>query len=172
MFLFCVGHVLVLDIFRSVGMCESYLFIGQSLPHSVLFTAEGLFKMTHCVPHFVHPPQSHPSLQSSRSTAIISWIDRAKVSYGGSVHDTTVEDVKHLCRNLVFIALLLPFWCISFQVDLSYFMYVVGYNHFTFLCLILSTQVKSFFESQGLHMNTHLNDSLLSAVHEVCRELY
>lgn len=46
-----------------------------------------------------------------------SWIDRAKVSHGGSFHDATVEDVKHVAKNLVFIFVLLPYWLVYFQVN-------------------------------------------------------
>lgn len=45
-----------------------------------------------------------------------SWIDRAKISHGGSFHDTTVEDVKSFSRTLVLIFVLLPYWLVYFQV--------------------------------------------------------
>ena len=58
--------------------------------------------------------ESHPRLVPVALTP--SWIDRAKVSFGGSFHDTTVEDVKQLAKNLVFISVLLPYWLVYFQV--------------------------------------------------------
>ena len=45
-----------------------------------------------------------------------SWIDKAKISYGGSFHDATVNDVKQLGINLLFIAMLIPYWLVYFQV--------------------------------------------------------
>nr|CAH0109543.1 unnamed protein product [Daphnia galeata] len=77
--------------------------------------------------------------QSQQPVALValtgsSWVDRAKVSHGGSFHDTTVEDVKSFCKTLVFIFVLLPYWLVYFQMSTS-------------------------FQAQGLHMNLHLNGS-------------
>lgn len=58
--------------------------------------------------------------QSRQPVALValtpSWIDRAKVSLGGSFHDATVDDVKRVAKNLIFIFVLLPYWLVYFQV--------------------------------------------------------
>ncbi len=47
-----------------------------------------------------------------------SCLDRAKLRYGGSFHDSIVEDVKVLGRiTCVFLALV-PYWIVYFQVSL------------------------------------------------------
>lgn len=48
-----------------------------------------------------------------------SWIDRAKVTFGGSFHDATVEDIKHVARNLIFISVLIPYWLVYSQVSFT-----------------------------------------------------
>lgn len=48
-----------------------------------------------------------------------SWVDRAKVSHGGSFHDTTVEDVKSFSKTMIFIFVLLPYWLVYFQVIIN-----------------------------------------------------
>ena len=58
--------------------------------------------------------ESHPRLVPVALPP--SWIDRAKVSYGGSFHEATVEDVKKVAKNLIFICILLPYWLVYFQV--------------------------------------------------------
>jgi solute carrier family 15 (peptide/histidine transporter), member 3/4 len=61
-----------------------------------------------------------------------SWVDRAKISYGGSFHDATVDDVKRLAKNMAFILFLLPYWLVYFQMS-------------------------TLFQAQGLHMRVGLN---------------
>ena len=61
-----------------------------------------------------------------------SWVDRAKISYGGSFHDATVDDVKRLAKNMAFILFLLPYWLVYFQMS-------------------------TLFQAQGLHMRVGIN---------------
>jgi hypothetical protein len=48
-----------------------------------------------------------------------SWLDYAKIRYGGSHHDAAVEDVKRLGIILVLFTCLLPYWLVFFQVYYS-----------------------------------------------------
>jgi len=45
-----------------------------------------------------------------------SWLDYAKIRYGGSHHDAAVEDVKRLGIILLLFICLLPYWLVFFQV--------------------------------------------------------
>jgi len=83
--------------------------------------------------------QGSPIFNQRRSIVAVnpSWIDRAKVSYGGSFHDATVDDVKHLGTTLAFITLLIPYWLVYFQMSTT-------------------------FQAQGLHMRVVLNGTLES----------
>ena len=49
-----------------------------------------------------------------------SWIDYAKMRYGGSHHDSTVEDVKKLGSVLLLLLLLLPYWLVFFQIETGF----------------------------------------------------
>ena len=49
-----------------------------------------------------------------------SWLDYAKIRYGGSHHDAAVEDVKRLGIILVLFICLLPYWLVFFQVNFSW----------------------------------------------------
>jgi hypothetical protein len=48
-----------------------------------------------------------------------SWLDYAKIRYGGSHHDAAVEDVKRLGIILILFICLLPYWLVFFQVHYS-----------------------------------------------------
>lgn len=45
-----------------------------------------------------------------------SFLDRAKYRFGGSFHETAVEDVKQLLKILFVFMTLLPYWMVYFQV--------------------------------------------------------
>lgn len=49
-----------------------------------------------------------------------SWLDYAKIRYGGSHHDAAVEDVKRLGIILILFICLLPYWLVFFQVHYSW----------------------------------------------------
>lgn len=111
------GNAVVINCFRIVGeglynTCKKQ----DSVQGSPMFRRQS------------HQPVSLVALKGS------CWIDRAKISHGGSFHDTTVEDVKSFSKTLVFIFVLLPYWLVYFQMSTS-------------------------FQAQGLHMNLHLNRS-------------
>lgn len=46
----------------------------------------------------------------------ISFLDNAKIRYGGRFADSDVDDVKSLKRILILFSLLIPYWIIYFQV--------------------------------------------------------
>jgi hypothetical protein len=95
--------------------------------------------------------------QSQQSVALVSltgssWVDRAKVSHGGSFHDTTVEDVKSFSKTMIFIFVLLPYWLVYFQVIINVLISAQKFN------IVRSfSQMSTSFQAQGLHMNLHLN---------------
>ena len=63
------------------------------------------------------PVFSQRRLQQASLVALnSSWIDRAKMSYGGSFHEASVDDVKRLGTTLAYIILLIPYWLVYFQV--------------------------------------------------------
>lgn len=45
-----------------------------------------------------------------------SWLDNAKIRFGGPLDDDQVEDVKSLRAILILFALLVPYWIVYFQV--------------------------------------------------------
>lgn len=49
-----------------------------------------------------------------------SWLDMAKVRYGGSFHETVVEDVKTLWKVIIIFVSLIPYWVVYFQMQTSY----------------------------------------------------
>lgn len=49
-----------------------------------------------------------------------SWLDYAKLSYGGNHHDASVEDVKRLGAILLLFASLLPYWLVFFQIETGF----------------------------------------------------
>jgi hypothetical protein len=58
----------------------------------------------------------HSPLPSAQAP---SWLDYAKIRYGGSHHDAAVEDVKRLGIILILFICLLPYWLVFFQVYYS-----------------------------------------------------
>jgi len=82
------------------------------------------------------PVFSQRRLQQASLVALnSSWIDRAKMSYGGSFHEASVDDVKRLGTTLAYIILLIPYWLVYFQMSTT-------------------------FQAQGLHMRAVLNETL------------
>jgi len=49
-----------------------------------------------------------------------SWLDYAKIRYGGSHHDAAVEDVKRLGIILILFICLLPYWLVFFQIETGF----------------------------------------------------
>ena len=75
--------------------------------------------------YFSNTPQSAPSC-----------IDYAKVRYGGSFHDSTVEDVKIVGKIVLVFASLVPYWIAYYQVCYAaYYDFLVSYTLlFSHLC--------------------------------------
>lgn len=67
--------------------------------------------------------QSSPAV-SNQSTPLSatapSWLDYAKMRYGGSHRDSSVEDVKKLGSVLILLLLLLPYWLVFFQIETGF----------------------------------------------------
>jgi len=68
--------------------------------------------------YFSSPPQSVPC-----------FLDYAKVRHGGSFHDSTVDEIKVVCKIVLVFASLVPYWIVYYQVCWIsyYFMYVAYY---------------------------------------------
>jgi hypothetical protein len=49
-------------------------------------------------------------------TKSISWLDNAKIRYGGRYDDNQVEDVKSLKNIIILFAILIPYWMVYYQV--------------------------------------------------------
>ncbi|XP_067125178.1 solute carrier family 15 member 4-like [Centruroides vittatus] len=49
-----------------------------------------------------------------------SWLDMAKVQYGGKFHEAVVEDVKTLGRVMVVFVALIPYWLLYFQMQTTF----------------------------------------------------
>jgi len=55
--------------------------------------------------YFSSPPQSVPCC-----------LDYAKVRHGGSFHDSTVEEIKVVCKIVLVFTSLVPYWIVYYQV--------------------------------------------------------
>ena len=55
--------------------------------------------------YFSSPPQSVPC-----------FLDYAKVRHGGSFHDSTVDEIKVVCKIVLVFASLVPYWIVYYQV--------------------------------------------------------
>lgn len=120
------GNSVVVNVFRILGIQCLNLF--ESDVHLIIFSVyfiflhlvEGLYNTCKRQDSVQGSPMFRRQSQQQPAVALIaltpSWIDRAKVSHGGSFHDATVEDVKRVAKNLVFILVLLPYWLVYFQV--------------------------------------------------------
>ncbi|KAK7065605.1 hypothetical protein SK128_017474, partial [Halocaridina rubra] len=62
------------------------------------------------------------------------FLDRAKIRFGGSFHESAVDDVRSLGKLLNVFTALLPYWLVYFQMETS-------------------------FQAQGLHMRFDWSDS-------------
>lgn len=58
--------------------------------------------------------------RSQRPVTSPSWLDYAKIRYGGSHHDAAVEDVKRLGIVLLLFTSLLPYWLVFFQIETGF----------------------------------------------------
>ncbi|KAG0729059.1 Solute carrier family 15 member 4 [Chionoecetes opilio] len=48
------------------------------------------------------------------------FLDRAKIRYGGSFHESAVDDVRSLGRLLAVFIALIPYWLVYFQMETSF----------------------------------------------------
>ncbi|XP_067014683.1 solute carrier family 15 member 4 [Anabrus simplex] len=58
--------------------------------------------------------------RAQRTPPSPSWLDYAKIRYGGSHHDSAVEDVKRLGIVLLLFTSLLPYWLVFFQIETGF----------------------------------------------------
>ncbi|XP_046386168.1 solute carrier family 15 member 4-like [Ischnura elegans] len=79
-------------------------------------------------PIFAFPRQRRSRTQPRASP---SWLDYAKIRYGGSHHDSAVEDVKRLGAIVILFTCLLPYWLVFFQIETG-------------------------FQAQGVHLNVDI----------------
>ena len=56
----------------------------------------------------------------SNSYNKISWLDNAKIRYGGRFDDNQVDDIKSLKRIIILFAILVPYWLVYFQIETTY----------------------------------------------------
>ncbi|GFW50345.1 hypothetical protein TNCV_4697601 [Trichonephila clavipes] len=49
-----------------------------------------------------------------------SWLDMAKVRYGGKFHDSVVDDVKALSVIIIVFIILIPYWMLYFQMQTTF----------------------------------------------------
>ncbi|GIY85087.1 hypothetical protein CDAR_398271 [Caerostris darwini] len=62
-------------------------------------------------------------LAPSTSLGVInkpSWLDMAKVRYGGKFHESVVEDVKSLSVIIIVFIILIPYWMLYFQMQTTF----------------------------------------------------
>ncbi|XP_046979798.1 solute carrier family 15 member 4-like [Schistocerca americana] len=66
--------------------------------------------------------QSSPVVgrRSQRNLPSPSWLDYAKIRYGGTHHDSAVEDVKRLGAILLLFVCLSPYWLVFFQIETGF----------------------------------------------------
>lgn len=64
--------------------------------------------------------EDEPLLADGRS---LSFLDYAKAAHHGKFTDRVVDDVKSLRRAFLVFILLIPYWIIYYQVELSSFMF-------------------------------------------------
>jgi peptide/histidine transporter 3/4 len=115
------GNSVIINVFRILGTNLFLSFLSKILRYLIPSLSIGEATYNTCKKQ--DSVQGSPMFrrQSQQPVALValtgsSWVDRAKVSHGGSFHDTTVEDVKSFCKTLVFIFVLLPYWLVYFQV--------------------------------------------------------
>ncbi|CAH1800457.1 unnamed protein product [Owenia fusiformis] len=80
-----------------------------------------------------------------------SCLDMAKVRYGGSYHESIVDDVKSLGKVLVVFVLLVPYWLVYFQMES------------TFLMQGLHMKLSPFFHPNSTDLHRHENEFKIPA---------
>lgn len=95
----------------------------------------------------------HSPVPSAQSP---SWLDYAKIRYGGSHHDAAVEDVKRLGIILILFICLLPYWLVFFQVHYSW------NNETQIFCRPIYSSFLSFLGSHSIKFSVFLYTSLFS----------
>nr|XP_053631101.1 solute carrier family 15 member 4-like isoform X2 [Cherax quadricarinatus] len=133
------------------GICSNGFFCGYLIASVCLLLALILFIMLlpcyHIVPpegsvignilkiiwasicaQFRHWRYNQPNPNSSPLHLEPRFLDRAKIRFGGSFHESAVDDVRSLGKLLNVFTALIPYWLVYFQMETS-------------------------FQAQGLHMH-------------------
>uniref|UniRef100_A0A2C9LYG8 Uncharacterized protein n=1 Tax=Biomphalaria glabrata TaxID=6526 RepID=A0A2C9LYG8_BIOGL len=63
--------------------------------------------------------EGHGHIESTHEEKI-GFLDHAKHRYGGSFHNSLVDDVKKLGVVLLVFAVLIPYWIVYFQMQTSF----------------------------------------------------
>ncbi|XP_071447914.1 solute carrier family 15 member 4-like [Hetaerina americana] len=96
---------------------------GSLLTNIIKITFEGIsgrFRQGRSIqssPIFAFAHKRRSPVQPRTSPA---WLDYAKIRYGGSHHDSAVEDVKRLTAIFILFVCLLPYWLVFFQIETGF----------------------------------------------------
>ncbi|XP_050733398.1 solute carrier family 15 member 4-like isoform X2 [Eriocheir sinensis] len=72
------------------------------------------------IAQFRHWRYPHSELSLSPLRLEPRFLDRAKIRYGGSFHESAVDDVRSLWRLFAVFTALIPYWLVYFQMETSF----------------------------------------------------